>query len=356
MKTMMRLYQEGRTDYHSTFFDLINGDTETKQTKGLAYLFSRYPKLIRLLLRELNRRNPGDTPAFKEDYDFVQVDAEMLAAGVHKIRRDITLSLFQGNRKKLVIVIEAKSAGLYAKAQEVCSQLAAYLDPNNFPHDAGVPVYGVTLTKYKLIYDTGYQFLSLQWTDIVELINEMIRSEKKSGEDTIIAKQYIDFIHGVAKGMKYYEVEVLSVSAGKTHELTYKHCIHACPNSAKGYIYKTPLFITFRSGGGGEMHCLYKIDDIVVLDPFTPSLDAVLEGIQHELAARIKTYITERIQGGYGFNHPGEMYRFYDLSRTDLILLQHRPKPEKNAMGARYYTLAELLKGEKIVKNVTSSR
>lgn len=39
MKTMMRLYQEGRTDYQSTFFDLINGDTETKQTKGLAYLF-----------------------------------------------------------------------------------------------------------------------------------------------------------------------------------------------------------------------------------------------------------------------------------------------------------------------------
>lgn len=156
-------------------------------------------------------------------------------------------------------MIEAKSAGLYAKAQEVCSQLAAYLDPNNFPHDAGVPVYGVTLTKYKLIYDTGYQFLSLQWTDIVELINEMIRSEKKSGEDTIIAKRYIDFIHGVAKGMKYYEVEVLSVSAGKTHELTYKHCIHACPNSAKGYIYKTPLFITFVPAGAEKCIACTKL-------------------------------------------------------------------------------------------------
>lgn len=51
----------------------------------------------------------------------------MLAAGVHKIRRDITLSLFQGDRKKLVIVIEAKNAGLYAKAQEVNIQLAAWV-------------------------------------------------------------------------------------------------------------------------------------------------------------------------------------------------------------------------------------
>lgn len=47
--------------------------------------------------------------------------------------------------------------------------------------------------------------------------------------------------------------------------------------------------------------------------------------VQHELAARIKNYITQRIQGAM----------------------------EKNSMGARYYKLSELLKGEKIV---TSSR
>lgn len=38
MKTMLRLYHEDDTNYHSTFFDLLHGDTETKQTKGLLYL------------------------------------------------------------------------------------------------------------------------------------------------------------------------------------------------------------------------------------------------------------------------------------------------------------------------------
>lgn len=99
MKTMLRLYHEGNTDYHSTFFDLLHGDTETKQTKGLSYLFSRYPNLIQLFLKEVTRLTSNKYTEFKQGFDFVQVDAEMLSAGVKKIRCDITLSLFQGNTK-----------------------------------------------------------------------------------------------------------------------------------------------------------------------------------------------------------------------------------------------------------------
>lgn len=349
MKTMLRLYHEGYTDYHSTFFDLLHGDTETKQTKGLSYLFSRYPNLIQLFLKEVTRLTSNKYMEFKQGFDFVQVDAEMLSAGVKKIRRDITLSLFQGNTKKLVIIIEAKSVSASVQQKDISRQLESYLDPTNFPHDANVPMLGVTLTKYKVLHPPENGFVSLTWTDIIELINDVISLEKRKGEDVNIATEFIGFIKGVRKGMKYYEVEVLSVAAGKTYELTKNYFVHACPHTAKGFSYKTPIYITFRSSGGGEMEFLYKIDEIVVLDPLSPSLNVLLEGVQIDFATRIKEYISNRINGGYGFNHPGEEYRFYNLCSKDVIHLKHLPKPLINNSGARYYSIAELIKGEKVV-------
>jgi hypothetical protein len=349
MKTMLRLYQEGKTNYQSTFFDLISGDTETKQTKGLSYLFSRYPKLIQLFLREVIHQTSYINSKFIQGIDFVQVDAEMLSVGTKKIRRDITLSLFQGNTKRLVIIIEAKSASASVLQKDITKQLTAYLDTINFPHDANVPMLGVTLTKYKALHPSGSGFVSLTWTDIIGMIVKTINQEKKIGGDVSIAENFLDFINGVKRGMKYYEVEVLSVAAGKTHELTKKHFIHACPHYTKGFLYKTPIYITFRSGGGGEMELLYKIDEIIVLDPLSPSLNISLEGVQIDFASRIKKYISDRIKGGFGFNHPGEEYRFYNLCSKGVIHLKHLPKPLNNNAGARYYSIAELLKGEKVV-------
>jgi len=42
MKKIFRLYTDNRANYNSSIFDLIDGDKETKQTKGLAYVFSQY--------------------------------------------------------------------------------------------------------------------------------------------------------------------------------------------------------------------------------------------------------------------------------------------------------------------------
>ncbi|WP_017381885.1 hypothetical protein [Paenisporosarcina sp. TG-14] len=349
MKTMLRLYQLGNTNYRSTFFDLIHGDTETKQTKGLSYLFSKYPELIELFLKKVDRQLTQQNPKFMQEIDFVQVDAEMLSVGETKIRRDITLSFFQRSIKRLVIVIEAKSAstGVINEA-DLTSQLTAYLDPINFPWDVNVPMIGITLTKHKVLHPPNSGFSSLTWTDMVGLIKELISKEKKSGGEITIAEEFLDFIYGVRKAMKYYEVEVLSVAAGKTHELTKKHFVHACPHNAKGFLYKTPIYMTFRSSGGGEMEFLYKTEEIVVLNPLSPSLDISLEGIQKDFATRIKEYITDRIEG-FGFTHQGEDYRFYNLSSKDVIHLKHLPKPPANNSGARYYSIAELIKGEKVV-------
>ncbi len=45
-KTNFRLYSDDRkSKLRSTVFDLISGNKETKQTKGLAYAFSLHPDL-----------------------------------------------------------------------------------------------------------------------------------------------------------------------------------------------------------------------------------------------------------------------------------------------------------------------
>lgn len=137
--------------------------------------------------------------------------------------------------QKLVIVIEAKSVSASVLQKDITRQLESYLDPTNFPLDANVPKIGVTLTKYKVLHPPENGFVSLTWTDIIELINDVISLEKRKCEDVTIATEFIDFIIGVRKGMKYYEVEVLSVAAGKTYELTKNYFVHACPHTAKGF-------------------------------------------------------------------------------------------------------------------------
>lgn len=41
-KMVFKLYQKDESKIESTFFDLISGDKETKQTKGIAYLLVNY--------------------------------------------------------------------------------------------------------------------------------------------------------------------------------------------------------------------------------------------------------------------------------------------------------------------------
>lgn len=101
--------------------------------------------------------------------------------------------------KKLVIIIEAKSVSASVLQKDITRQLESYLDPTNFPLDADVPKVGVTLTKYRVLHPPETGFVSLTWTDILELINDVISQEKRRGEDVTVATEFIDFIKGVRK-------------------------------------------------------------------------------------------------------------------------------------------------------------
>jgi hypothetical protein len=46
MKIHFKLYTNGRSEYKSSIFDLVQGNKETKQTKLLAYILSQYEDFL----------------------------------------------------------------------------------------------------------------------------------------------------------------------------------------------------------------------------------------------------------------------------------------------------------------------
>lgn len=358
IKTNFKLYQEQNSKLESSIFDLIDGDKETKQTKGLAYLLKLDTKIIERILSlqpvssKIKELLGNDVEKLKES-EFIQIDAEMMSRGEPPVRRDITITFYStsNNRltseKILVIVIEAKSAKIN-NVGNIKEQLKKYFDSRHYPCDSNIPKLGISLTKYRQIFDDDENFVSVTWIDLIEIIRAEIKNNAKKSLLQNILIEYFNFITGVDKNMNFYEQEVLSVSAGKTFNIIKKYNIHACPSS---YSYQSPIFITFRNKGGGNMDTLYKIDDILLLNPHDSSYRTVLENSKLKYSKRLLDYIEER-KSKWKFEK-NEEYRFYVLSENELISLKHRPRPSVNNQGQRYYTLAEMLSGKPEVKVVS---
>ncbi len=344
-----RLYQTDNSIYKSSLFDLIDGDHETKQTKGLAYLFSFSPELLKKFLSVnkiktiIKKKLPKSEYAQFLKSDYLKVDAEMISVGRERIRRDITLTFYYKSKKVLVLIIEAKNIKL-DRNQNLDEQLQRYIDSKYFPHDEHVPKIAIALTKYKQSFKTE-AFISVTWIEIIEVIHQTLKLSLDSTKSLVLT-DYYKFITGVDKGMHYYEKEILSVPAGKTFEEITKYHIHACPDTPS-YNYRDPLFITFRQKGGGVMDKLYKIEDILVLAPENISVLTDISESDISYKDRLLAYINDR-KAGHGFRS-NDTYRFYILSEHEHIALSHNPRPEKNNTGSRYYTLSEILSGREIV-------
>ncbi|BDH60310.1 hypothetical protein MTP04_04400 [Lysinibacillus sp. PLM2] len=346
IQTTFRLYQSETSKFNSSFFDLINGENETKQTKGLAYLLNISPELLKEFLSMKKIKESIKKSLTNNEYklflksDFAKIDAEMISVGIEKVRRDITLTFYYKSLKVFVLIIEAKNIKL-GKNHKMEIQLQKYIDPNYFQGDIHIPKLVVSLTRYEQFFENP-RFISITWEELIQILNKTI----KSGSDetkALILKDYLNFITGVDKEMNFYEKEVLSVPAGKTFNEIAKYNIHACPVS---YNYRDSLFITFRQKGG-VMERLYKVEKVIVIDPRSDSMIEVVAESEPLYKERILSYIRER-KSKYGFNHDEE-YRFYVLSEKEIISLPHTPHPERNNSGPRYYSLSEILSGKEIV-------
>jgi hypothetical protein len=328
-RTSFGLYNKRR----ATFFDLIDGDQETKQTKGLAYLFSSCPKFLELFI-DHTLSGHGVTV---RDFDYIAVDAEMKSVDTPPLRRDITVSCYLQNIKKCVIVIEAKTIK-GSTADTVESQLHCYMDVGHFPQDSGIPILGISLTKHRYVFEPGSPLLSVTWIELIQWLWNFV-----SDDSSAVAKEYLDFLMKVEHGMHFYEAEVLSLAAKKTKEELQEFHIYACANHKK---HPTALFMAFR-GAGGVMDTLYKVERVFVADPKHPSFEEQVSFLPQAERERVLFFVEKRREG-YGFKY-NEEYRFYILSETEKILLPHKPRPKVVNQSKRVYNLATILSGEEMI-------
>lgn len=359
--TTFRLYKKDDTNIQSTIFDLCSGDKETKQTKGLAYILSKNPNLIKRIIRIPSISNKlkyllGANYKLLSNISYIHVDAEMLSIDPIPKRRDVTISFYSDSitsidKKFLVIVIEAKSIKLGGKqnSETIDKQILGYLDSSVFPSDGNAQKLGITLTKHKILKDDSKNLARITWTEIITTLDAEINSMKEDNYLKNLLQEYLKFITEAGDRMKFYEKEVLSVASGSTFEIIKKYNIHACPAHKSGYNYKDCLFITFREGNGGAMDCLYKIEDIIIINPHNNSFIASIKNSNYQHKDRIIKYIEDR-KKTWKFETEDE-YRFYILSEEEKIQLPHSPKPDTgNNAGHRYYSLAEMLSGEPLIK------
>lgn len=322
----------GLYNRRATLFDLIDGDQETKQTKGLAYVFHSCPKFLELFLD--NTLSGHGVSA--RDFDYIAVDAEMMSADSPPMRRDITFSCYIKNIKKAVVVIEAKSIkGAEDGGLEL--QIQQYMSARHFPYDSNIPTLGISLTKHRHAFDPGSSLISVTWLELIEWLWRFVSSEGPS-----VAKEYLDFLIKVDHGMHFYEAEVLSLAAKRTESELKQYHIYACANHKS---HPTALFMAFRGEGGG-MDALYKVVQVFVADPNHPSFEEQVSFLPDPERKRVLSFVEERM-GKYGFKN--EAYRFYILSEREKISLPHRPRPKVANQSKRVYSLATILSGQEII-------
>jgi len=337
MKNHFRLYTNTLADFKSTIFDLISGDKETKQTKGLAYIFSQYNEFLVDFLKFESVKNIISNKLHK-NIDFnkissIEVSAEKLTKD--KKRADIIIKIDSERRPLIAIVIEVKSIKTNVNQQALKKQISNYLDEEQLPELKNYVKVGAVLTKYK---QNIPDLINITWDNVVQMLMDFC---KKRNENEIIT-QYLNFLTQIDKAMKYYEKEVLSIPAGRSFADIERFNIYVCPDSKKDkykkYNYKRSLFVTFREAGS-VMKKLYKIDDIIILNT---SNQNEVESLQNSTYPNnVKNRILEYIKETNHFQNFDE--RFYILSETDSIELQNNPKAVKPPRGHVYYTLKEIL-------------
>lgn len=135
---------------------------------------------------------------------------------------------------------------------------------------------------------------------------------------------------------------VISVPAGKSYAIINQHLIYSCPAA---YTYKSTPLITFRTAPpAAKMEKVFTIEQIVSANPTD------IEGtckVEPDLRSRIATYVSAARPAGV-LNRPG-IYRFYILSRSNVLMLPHAPKPDEPSKGLLYFSLGDLQSGNPTV-------
>jgi len=334
-----RLYKE----LNSSYFNLIEGNNETKQTKGLGFVLSKSIIALEAFLQLLKVKTSISIDLKK--CDRIIVNCELESKSDNKYRLDLLIRFYENNIETRAIIIEAKSANKNINFIVAKRQLDNYIDNNYFKELINYNkknVLKIVLTKYANISNDN-DTVSLAWDEIFSMLYN-----NKDKDDLI--KDYYNFLTNINGTMKFYEKEVYSIpSADWSTKAIEKLFIYECPNEGRYVIKQKPLYITFRESGGGEMKTLYKIDDIIILNPST-DFDSFLESNSYsdKIKERIKSYFQYMFENKIWDENKKHTTnkQFFILSKTNNIQLEHLPKPKKNNSFRAYYELSDILKNK----------
>ena len=346
IKTHFYLYDDNSSKkYEASIFDLIEGDGEPKQTKGLAYIFSKYKEF---LIDFLNIEKVKSEIQLKaKDFNIKKIDSIEVSAEKFsntRDRADIVIKLMGKNTVSLAIIIEAKSIKAKVNQNDLSDQIKyKYLD-DSFDDLKNIKKIGIVLTKYR---QNIPDIICITWNDIINLLDNSCEKNKYKYTDALIY-QYFVFLTKIGGSMKFYEKEVVSFPAGDSErgsmELIEKYMVYACPASQRNADAKRSLYITFRRGGDGkgEMSTLYKLVDTIVFNPDDQNeLDRLKESdLSSDVIKRINGYIKEKTW------KDNTDSKFFIFSLNENIELPKKPKPPRNNLGCWYYKLKDLLEKE----------
>jgi len=347
MKTTFRLYNS----LHSSIFDLIEGNGETQQTKGLSLVLSKSEKAIKAFLN-LKAIEEKIGKIDWQKVDDVLINAEFISTSGKQYRADIVIRLYADRKPYKMIMIEAKSLNKNTAAETAAAQVKNYLSTTTFKEcgEFGTEVYGFTLTKYPA-YSKDQHIGMIVWSDVIKLFYSLDKSQD------LLLNDYFQFITKINGAMQFYEKEVFSIpTADWSSEAINKFYLYECPNAGRYQIKYKPLYLTFRKSGGGEMDKLYKVDQIILLN-FNKDYQTFLQDdVNYSEATRqkVRGYV-DYMQSTKNWSEllPNDEKQVLILSEQT-IELKHKPKPRANNSFRAYYTLFDLLNCDKKILDQNS--
>lgn len=175
------------------------------------------------------------------------------------VRADIVIRFPKYNE---TIVVEAKSLNARTKAENAVDQAVAYANKMNYDIDKFTIVSLTNSKEYKGEF-YGFKIVPLQWSEIVEDFDTIVRAQKK--HDITLEGDFLNYLLKIKGIMNYYDIEVLSIPAGSTSDALEMTHVYECPSDRAPYKSRgehKPLFIAFREKGG-IVKKLYKVENLI---------------------------------------------------------------------------------------------
>ena len=336
MGTEFRLY--GRLNCN--FFDLVSGEKEPQQTKGLGLLLSKSPKALELFLRLVC---PGQHIKKLLELRCV-VDCEAIQKEEDKTnsskRADIVIRFYEdGLTPHCAIVVEAKGWDKTAREEQVTNQVINYCEKFEILQEFEDKITAVTLTANRILshqekYEKVKSIVNITWLQLLNAFTEANLPNNKFEKELI--KNYCDYLLKIKGDMKFYETEVLSLTAKESIDRVKKHLIYECPNTYDNRYKKNALFFSFRDKNG-ESKYLYKVSEAMVMRFDNEGINA-LKSTNEDYAKRAEAYRDE----SHELDLTQEKWVLF-LDKERSIQLPYPCKPEfvRGAQGPIKYNLCE---------------